>query len=168
MFLVKFSLLVAFGILILVGVGALTIFYLYQNKPQIQVQESISASPNPSPIQLNRSVQGTSSALLKIQPQSGSNTNDYDFSEIQIINPANNSNISSPVTVKGVADSLDLIIIKIKDQNGLLLGQGLASPCISVTPCLFEGSVMFDDQKTKTGYVEISNELSNKLIFVNF
>jgi len=166
MFLVKFSLLVAFGIFILVGVGAMAAYYLYQGKNSINT--SIVSLPSPIPSPINRLVQGTSSASPNIQPAAGSNTSEVSSSIIKILSPQINSQVSSPLTVKGLTNSDEILTLQIKDQNGNVLGQGKASPCINTDPCLFEGSVVFRYSKTQTGSLEVYNKYGTQITPVAF
>ena len=105
-------------------------------------------SPSPSP------VLGTNTPST--QPSAGSDTVDIKDIGIFLEKPQINSSIKSPVTVSGKANVFEgHLLIRIKDLNGNVIGNGSATACMGAEACAFETKVNYSNPQTPTGIIEV-------------
>lgn len=91
-----------------------------------------------------------------VQPESGSNAKTVNNLGIVVTEPSKNSIISSPVKVSGFANVFEgLVVIRVKDANGSVLGKETATTCMDVDACPFEASINFLKPGTELGTVEV-------------
>lgn len=148
------NLIIALMIIILVAVGGAGIYWVWQKQ---KVQSQITPSPAPSPISNFPSTLGESTAngpVPSVQPQAGADTAFVTLG-IEITAPYGNSQVSSPVKIKGLANvPEESVIVEIKDANGKVLGASYASACFDSHPCPFEASIVFESSTGDSGTIE--------------
>lgn len=149
------SLIIALVIIILVVAGGAGIYLVWQKQ---KLKTQLIPSPAPSPISNFPSTLGkstTNGPVPDVQPQAGTDTAFLTL-DIEITAPQDKSQISSPVKVKGLANvPEESVIVEIKDNNGNVLGSAAASACFDSHPCPFEASVIFENNTTESGTLEV-------------
>ena len=154
------NLIVALVIIVIVAVGSAGIYWAWQKQ---QVQTQITPSPAPSPISKFPSTLGeskTNGPVPNIQPQAGADTSSVNLG-VEITVPYGNSQVSSPVKIKGLANvPEESVIVEITDANGNVLGSSQASACFDSTPCPFEASIIFENPADDFGTLEVRSPQS--------
>ena len=118
---------------------ALITFGVYNRYQKRILEEEI--SPPSTPVS---NFPASEASPPAVQPESGSNTATVDNLGIIVTEPAKNSIISSPVKVGGFANVFGgLVVIRVKDANGSVLGQGAATACIDPNACPFYANLTF-------------------------
>lgn len=152
-------------IIIVVALVATGVFYLYQKQLIPKSLAPSPASPTPKvtfqdlkPLTPTSAPQGRT---LGTQPETGSNTRQIKNIGITIFRPQALTLVSSPVKVSGRANVLEgKVIVRIKDANGHILGQGETTACMDYDACPFETTVDFSQPAISTGTVEAFNPSS--------
>ena len=154
------NLIVALVIIILVAVGSAGIYWAWQKQ---KLETQITPSPTPSPISKFPSTLGESKAngpVPNVQPQAGADTASVNLG-VEITVPYGNSQVSSPVKIKGLANvPEESVIVEIKDNNGNVLGKSQASACFDSKPCPFEASIVFESSASDFGTLEVHSPQS--------
>lgn len=139
-------------------------YFLYQKRvtqaeltpPPLPTPESgFLTSPNPEATPTAQKTQNPQGDVLGSQPNTGG-------PEIQsegiVINSPQRENALSPLAVSGWTKiSSGQLIIRIKDQNGNVLGETVTRTCSSFEVCSFNYSLYFANSTTQTGILEISS-----------
>lgn len=141
--------------------SAVAAFYFFTNpkitgqKPQVQISPSPNSSgfinfPKATPQLLGANAPQT-------QPQTGTDT--LQNVGITLNEPQSLTLVSSPAIVAGSANVFEgLVQINIKDENGKILGQGQATACMDVKPCLFKTTIPFENPTTPAGTIEVYSQ----------
>lgn len=133
--------------------AALISFGVYNRFAKRVAPEAQETIPLPTP---QSRFPTTEASPPPIQPESGTNTKTVNNLGIVVTEPTENSIISSPVKVSGFANvSEGLVVIRVKDANGSVLGQGTATACMDVNACPFGASISFLKPETELGTVEV-------------
>lgn len=78
---------------------------------------------------------------------------------IEVTSPGPYGLISSPVAISGRANVFEGHVgLRVKDANGIVLGEGFGTACMDDKPCPFVASVTFTTPSTTTGTVEAFTE----------
>ena len=155
------NLIVALVIIVIVAIGSAGIYWTWQKQ---KIQSQITPSPTPSPISKFPSTLGeskTNGPVPNIQPQAGADTTSVNLG-VEITVPYGNSQVSSPVKIKGLANvPEESVIVEITDANGKVLGKSSASTCFDSHPCPFEASVVFESSAGNFGTLEVHSPKSD-------
>lgn len=166
----KISLAMAAVIIALIILGALGIYWASQ-KEDFKTSDIFklgNSSPSPTPQEVAKFTIDTTPAP-QTQPESGSDTLGAVNLGIVITNPSAKAEVSSPIKVAGMANTLNgKVLIRIKDEYGNILGEGQASACLDVDPCPFEASIVFQKSQTERGLIEVSSGDLTTTVAINF
>lgn len=138
-----------------------TIYTIYQIK--VAPKDILDTTSLPSP--KNNFPQSSASAKPKVygtsnvasQPSTGPE-DELAVQNIGILvgNIKPNQQISSPFTIKGIANvTSQTVVIAVHDHAGNFLGQGRAATCVSLIGCNFEASIAFQKPQVKTGFIDV-------------
>ena len=160
----KNNLSLAVGAIVLIIFIALSAFAI-SKVFQRQAEEEIEPPPQPSPIggfpAASPSPQTGQANIPTVQPESGSNTASENNIRIFIETPSYFNLVSSPLKVSGFTNlPSGVIVARVKDESGQILGQSLANTCTISDSCSFEMEILFTDPPTTTGTVEVYNPSS--------
>ena len=149
---------IAIIIFVIAALGIIGAYYLSQRQTINFPQSSLTASP----------VEGfptTESSPPTTQPESGTDTLDSDNIALILIEPYDQSEISSPVKISGFLNvTNNPTTLNVKDPNGKILGTGSAESCQEEDGCFFEIEVNFEKSETSTGTIEAIASSSNNLL----
>jgi len=146
-------------IVIIATLGFFGVYILYQNISQRQTITTGESSPTSTPLEGFSTIQSSPPAT---QPESGSDTLDTGNVAIILIEPYDQTKISSPVKISGFVNVTESpITLNIKDANGKILGMGSPESCQDQNGCFFETEVSFQKPETATGTVEATTTSSN-------
>ena len=147
---------IAIIIFVIAALGIIGAYYLSQR----QTAKVVETSPTSSPIE---GFPTTQSSPPTIQPDSGSDTLDTNNVAIILIEPYDQTEISSPVKISGFLNVTENpITLNIKDADGKILGTGSAKSCQDQNGCFFETEVKFQQPETAAGTVEATTSSDNQ------
>jgi len=129
---------------------------------QVAPKDNLDTTTLPSP--KNNFPQSSASAKPKVSSTSNltnqPSTGPEDEIAVQNIgiligNIKPNQQISSPFTIKGIANvTSQTVVIAVHDHAGNVLGKARAAACVSLSGCSFEASIVFQKPQTQNGYIE--------------
>lgn len=106
-------------------------------------------------------VAGTST-FPSAQPETGLGQTQIADAGIVIQTPQTQTKITSPVTVSGLANTPNSLIVEVKDAAGQILGIRKTSACFGYQACPFSVSVVFSNPSASIGQITVySPSLSN-------
>lgn len=74
---------------------------------------------------------------------------------IELVKPQAGEKVISPLAVSGRANVFEgQVSLRIKDADGVVIGQGGGTACMGETPCPFTTQLTFTKPKGKTGTIE--------------
>ena len=164
---------VAIILIVVFTLAIIGFYYLYQ----IQIQKSqdssllpfespaenfptatASASPqsdsnqNQTAIKQPGQVAGAVS-IPQSQPETGTNQVQTIKTGIEIQSPIASTVIGSPVTINGLANVPNNLVVEVRDGNGQILGIRKVNACFSTEPCQFSVSIVFSNPQTPNGTI---------------
>lgn len=158
--LTNISLYVGLVVVLIFALSIYGVFKLYQKRVAGQTATLITptiqtlASPSPTPSLTHTQVATTTNPPQTL-PASGSDTVEIKNIGIFVSVPKNGQIVNSPIFVSGTANvTSQIVIIRVKNSIGDILGQGQAKACLDTDACPFEVSVSFTKAITQTGTVE--------------
>lgn len=155
----KSKVIIAIVSTITLTTAALGTYSLYQQRTVSQkVPQAKQAGPSPSPTGFSQpplplSLQTTNT---NIQPETGIVEDPSAKIEITIQNPLPDSQVYSPLEIRGLANTPQgFVSIILKDSQGSILGQSEATACFAKDPCPFSLDLTFSTSSTQTGTLEV-------------
>ncbi|OGD84559.1 hypothetical protein A2165_02525 [Candidatus Curtissbacteria bacterium RBG_13_40_7] len=143
----------AIAIIIFVIAALAIIGAYYLSKRQIALIPE--PSPVSSPLEGFPTIQPSPPST---QPESGTDTLDTVSTPLIIIEPYDQTEISSPVKISGFLNVTDSrTTLNIKDVNGKILGTSSVEGCQEQNGCFFETEITFEKPQTPIGSVEALN-----------
>lgn len=149
------AIVVLIGI-ILLGTG---IYFAYQNRLARLEETGLEPASLPTPVTTfpvaSQSPSPRIGASVNSQPASGISDSQVKKIGITILEPRDNSLISTPVIVRGYANVFEgLVQLRLKDANGNVLGTNTAMGCMGEEACPFEVPLIFSKSQTASGTLE--------------
>ncbi|KKR51163.1 MAG: hypothetical protein UT84_C0002G0024 [Candidatus Curtissbacteria bacterium GW2011_GWA1_40_16] len=95
------------------------------------------------------------STFPQSQPETGAGQTQITDAGIFIQNPQAQAKISSPVTINGMANVPNNLIVEVKDATGQVLGVRKTTACFGNQSCPFSVSVVFTKPNTPNGQITV-------------
>jgi hypothetical protein len=159
---------IAIIIFVIAALAIIGAYYLSKRQTAIVPEPSPTSTPTEGFPTIQTSPPAT-------QPDSGSDTLDTDNVTLILIEPYDQTKISSPVKISGFANVTESpITLNIKDANGKILGTGSPESCQDQNGCFFETEVKFQQSETAAGTIvattssDDQKEKSLQTVAVNF
>lgn len=144
----------AIAIVIVIALGAMAIYGVY--KKQSTIPDVLPSPPASSINGFGSTPSPKSSPPFTTQPQTGITDTPLKDLGIFVSNPDFNTKVSSPLTVKGIANVYEgRVLIRVKDGSGNILAAESATACMGTSGCPFEAIIQFEKPQTPSGTIEL-------------